>query len=55
MPDFDDYDDDDMPSAELEDTKEKVVDQASAAQTISELEAEIAALKKLELSFGCGF
>ena len=35
-----------MPSAELEDTEERVVDQASAAQTISELEAEIATLKK---------
>ena len=48
VPDYDDYDDDDMPSAELEDTEEKVVDQASAAQTITELEAEIATLKKLE-------
>ncbi len=48
MPDYDDYDDDDMPSAELEETEEKVVDQASAAQTISELEAEIAILKRLE-------
>lgn len=48
VPACDDYDDDDMPSAELEDTEEKVVDQASAAQTISELEAEIATLKKLE-------
>lgn len=45
---YDDYDDDDMPSAELEDTEEKVVDQASAAQTISELEAEIAILRRLE-------
>jgi len=45
---YDDYDDDDMPSAEIEETEEKVVDQASAAQTISELEAEIATLKKLE-------
>lgn len=44
----DDYDDDDMPSSELEDTEEKVVDQATAAQTISELDAEIATLKKLE-------
>lgn len=43
-----DYDDDDMPSSELEDTEEKVVDQATAAQTIAELEAEIATLKKLE-------
>lgn len=45
---YDDYDDDDMPSAELEDAEEKVADQASAAQTISELEAEINTLKKLE-------
>jgi hypothetical protein len=37
-----------MPSAEREDTEETVVDQASAAQTIAELEAEIATLKKLE-------
>ncbi|NPV89867.1 MAG: DUF3883 domain-containing protein [Firmicutes bacterium] len=48
VPDYDDYDDDDMSSAELEDTEEKVVDQASAAQTIAELEAEITTLKKLE-------
>ncbi|NLM32448.1 MAG: DEAD/DEAH box helicase family protein, partial [Acholeplasmataceae bacterium] len=45
---YDDYDDDDMPSAELEDIEEIVVDQASAAQTISELEAEIETLKRLE-------
>ncbi|MDR0391011.1 MAG: DUF3883 domain-containing protein [Planctomycetaceae bacterium] len=44
----DDYDDDDMPSAELEDAEEKVADQASAAQTIAELEAEINMLKRLE-------
>ena len=48
VPSYDDYDDDDMPSTELEDTEEKVVDQASAAQTISELEAEITTLKRLE-------
>jgi SNF2 family DNA or RNA helicase len=48
IPDYDDYDDDDMTSSELEDTEEKIVDQASAAQTISELEAEIAILKNLE-------
>jgi SNF2 family DNA or RNA helicase len=45
---YDDYDDDDLPSAELEDAEEHVADQASAAQTIAELEAEIATLKKLE-------
>jgi len=48
VPSYDDYDDDDMSSAELEETEEKVVDQASAAQTIQELEAEIGTLKKLE-------
>ena len=47
-PDYDDYDDDDMPSAELEEAEEEVVDRATAAQTIQELEAEIAILKKLE-------
>jgi superfamily II DNA or RNA helicase len=45
---YDDYDDDDLPSKELEDSEEKVADQASAASTISELEAEIQTLKKLE-------
>ncbi|GHS93855.1 RNA helicase [Synergistales bacterium] len=44
----DDYDDDDLPSSELEDAEEKVADQASAASTISELEAEIKTLKNLE-------
>ncbi len=48
VPSYDDYDEDDLPSAELEDTEEKVVDQATAAQTISELEAEIATLRRLE-------
>lgn len=45
---YEDFDDDDLPSTELEDEEEKVVDQATAARTISELEAEIATLKKLE-------
>lgn len=45
---YDDYDDDDLAPSELEDVEEKVVDQASAAQTIAELEAEIGTLKKLE-------
>ncbi|MDR0764608.1 MAG: DUF3883 domain-containing protein [Synergistaceae bacterium] len=45
---YEDCDDDDLPSSELEDAEEKVADQASAAQTIAELEAEIATLKKLE-------
>ncbi len=48
VPAYDDYDDDDLPSTELEDTEEKVVDRATAALTIAELEAEIATLKKLE-------
>lgn len=43
-----DYDEDDLPSGELEEEEEKVADQASAATTISELEAEIAILKNLE-------
>jgi hypothetical protein len=45
---YEDYDDDDMPSAEREDAEEKVADQASAAQTIAELEAEIKTLLRLE-------
>lgn len=44
--DIDDFDD--IPSEELEEAEEKIVDQASAAATISELEAEIATLKHLE-------
>lgn len=39
---------DDLPSDELEAKEETVADQASAATTISELEAEIAILRKLE-------
>lgn len=39
---------DDLPSSELEEKEESVTDQASAATTISELEAEIATLRKLE-------
>jgi SNF2 family DNA or RNA helicase len=39
---------DDAPGAEVEETEEKVVDQASAARTIAELEAEIATLRRLE-------
>lgn len=42
------YDDDDMPSAELQDAEEKVTDQASAVQTIAELEAEIKTLLRSE-------
>lgn len=44
----DDYDEDDLPSNELEDIEENIADQASAATTISELEAEIKTLKRLE-------
>ncbi|MDR1740373.1 MAG: DEAD/DEAH box helicase [Synergistaceae bacterium] len=47
-PAYDDDDYDEMPSEELEDTEEQVVDQASAAQTIEELKAEIDTLKRLE-------
>lgn len=39
---------DDAPDAEIEETEEKVVDQASAARTITELKFEIAQLKDLE-------
>lgn len=39
---------DDLPSEELENAEEKIVDQASAAQTIAEMEAEINTLKRLE-------
>lgn len=44
----DNYDDDDLPSSELEDVEEKVVDRASAAATVEELEADIRTLKKQE-------
>lgn len=43
-----DYDTDDLSSDEMEDTEERVADHASAATTISELEAEIKTLKSLE-------
>jgi superfamily II DNA or RNA helicase len=39
---------DDAPDTELEETEEQVVDQASAAKTITELRAEIAQLSDLE-------
>ena len=46
---LDDIDDlEDVTNAELEDTEETVVDQATAAKTIAELEAEIQTLKTLE-------
>lgn len=43
-----DYDEDDYTAAELEDVEENVADRASAANTISEMEAEIRTLKRLE-------
>ena len=39
---------DDAPDAEIEEAEEKVVDQASAARTIAELQVEIGMLKRLE-------
>ncbi|HEY6407302.1 MAG TPA: helicase-related protein, partial [Ktedonobacteraceae bacterium] len=51
LPLFTDEDLDDLedaPDAELEETEERVVDQASAARTIAELEVEIAQLARLE-------
>ncbi len=47
-PDLDDFDDDDLPAEEMEEMEEAVVDHASAAATIAELEAEIKTLKRLE-------
>ena len=44
----DDFDEDDYTAAELEDAEENVADRASAANTISEMEAEIHTLKRLE-------
>jgi len=47
--DLDALDDlEDAPDAEVEDTEERVVDQASAARTIAELQTEIAMLQRLE-------
>lgn len=46
--DWDDIDDDDLPPDEQEQMEEQVVDHASAAATIAELEAEIRTLKHLE-------
>lgn len=46
--DFDEMDDDDLPAEEMEEMEETVVDHASAAATIAELEAEIRTLKRLE-------
>lgn len=46
--DWEDIDDDDLPPDEQEQMEEQVVDHASAAATIAELEAEIRTLKRLE-------
>src|SRR5581483_1797398 len=43
-----DFDIDDLPEGELEDLEEALVDEASAAQTIAELEFEISRLAELE-------
>jgi superfamily II DNA or RNA helicase len=43
-----DFDPDDLPESELEDLEEELVDEASAARTIAELEHEIATLADLE-------
>ena len=43
-----DFDDDDLPPDEQEEMEDNVVDHASAAATIAELEAEIKTLKRLE-------
>jgi hypothetical protein len=43
-----DFDPDDLPEGELEDLEEELVDEASAARTIAELEHEIATLADLE-------
>jgi len=48
MANLDDYDEDDFTPSEAEDNEEQVADQASAASTITELEAEIVTLKHLE-------
>jgi len=44
----DEFDVDDLPDGELEELEEELVDEASAARTIAELEAEIASLATLE-------
>ncbi len=52
LPTFSDDDLDDLedaPGVELEEAEERVVDQASAARTIAELEAEITILSRLEI------
>ncbi len=46
--DTDDYDEDDITPEDLEDERNKIIDHATAAATIEELEAEIKTLKELE-------
>ncbi len=48
IPTWDDEDVDEAPEDELENLEDQVVDQATAARTIAELEAEIESLKELE-------
>ncbi|QYG91813.1 DUF3883 domain-containing protein [Iamia sp. SCSIO 61187] len=48
LDDFDDFDPDELLESELEDVEEEVVDAASAARTIAELEAELLELRDLE-------
>ena len=45
---IEDYDDEDYSAAEMEEREEQIADQASAARTIQELEAEIRTLERLE-------
>lgn len=48
LPRWDEDDLDEAPEEEVENLEDQVVDQATAARTIAELEAEIASLKELE-------
>lgn len=48
LSDFDDFDPDELLDSEVEDLEEEVVDQATAARTVVELQAEIAELADLE-------
>ena len=48
LSDFDDFDPDEILDSELEDFEESVVDEATAARTVSEVQAEIAELVDLE-------
>jgi len=48
IPSWDEEDIEEAPEDELEDLEDQVVDQATAARTIAELEAEIASLRELE-------